>query len=330
MKKIICLFILLFFFPLINSCDILEEEPLDEILEYHITINPTEEGNLNMKYHIKWKVLDSTSEGPLEWVKIGVPNKYVSNIKSLSSSINEIKYYADSGAYIRVDLNREYYEGEVVSIDFSFLQKRIYTIKKELVEYRFIPGWFEEIKVKDLTVKWSKATTGVVNTNCDREDENYYIWSTSLDFGESINVDIQYQKQAFINISEENTYSDDDGDNSWIIAVVVFSIVIVVLFVAAIYGYIKDDGYYSYRGFSGNVHHYRWWYFHFRRRGGVDRDGKRIPPSIVNSSGGKGTSGGSCACACACACAGGGRAGCSRKDFYNPKIKVDDILKKLL
>ena len=24
----------------------------------------------------------------------------------------------------------------------------------------------------------------------------------------------------------------------------------------------------------------------------------------------------SCACACACACAGGGRAGCTKKDFY--------------
>ena len=30
-----------------------------------------------------------------------------------------------------------------------------------------------------------------------------------------------------------------------------------------------------------------------------------------------GVGGGGCACACACACAGGGRAGCSRKDFNN-------------
>ena len=31
--------------------------------------------------------------------------------------------------------------------------------------------------------------------------------------------------------------------------------------------------------------------------------------------------GGGCACACACACAGGGRAGCSRKDFYSAVIR---------
>ena len=31
----------------------------------------------------------------------------------------------------------------------------------------------------------------------------------------------------------------------------------------------------------------------------------------------------SCACACACACAGGGRAGCSKKDFYpGPKANA--------
>ena len=33
----------------------------------------------------------------------------------------------------------------------------------------------------------------------------------------------------------------------------------------------------------------------------------------------------SCACACACACAGGGRAGCSTKDFYDTKIKLKQI-----
>ena len=37
----------------------------------------------------------------------------------------------------------------------------------------------------------------------------------------------------------------------------------------------------------------------------------------------------SCACACACACAGGGRAGCSMKDFYKTNLKTDDIKKAL-
>lgn len=36
----------------------------------------------------------------------------------------------------------------------------------------------------------------------------------------------------------------------------------------------------------------------------------------------------SCACACACACAGGGRAGCSTKDFYNTGLKLEQFKRK--
>lgn len=36
----------------------------------------------------------------------------------------------------------------------------------------------------------------------------------------------------------------------------------------------------------------------------------------------------SCACACACACAGGGRAGCSTKDFYNTGLKLKQLERK--
>ena len=37
----------------------------------------------------------------------------------------------------------------------------------------------------------------------------------------------------------------------------------------------------------------------------------------------------SCACACACACAGGGRAGCSTKDFYNTNLKLRQLERKI-
>ena len=37
----------------------------------------------------------------------------------------------------------------------------------------------------------------------------------------------------------------------------------------------------------------------------------------------------SCACACACACAGGGRAGCSTKDFYNTNLKLSQLKRRI-
>ena len=44
-----------------------------------------------------------------------------------------------------------------------------------------------------------------------------------------------------------------------------------------------------------------------------------------------GSSSSSCvsSCACACACAGGGRAGCSKKDFYGTNLRTQKLNKIL-
>ncbi|MCR5300819.1 MAG: zinc ribbon domain-containing protein [Lachnospiraceae bacterium] len=56
-------------------------------------------------------------------------------------------------------------------------------------------------------------------------------------------------------------------------------------------------------------------------------------PIITSGSGGRGghssCAHSSCACACACACAGGGRAGCTTKDFYNTDLKLSALAKAL-
>ncbi len=44
--------------------------------------------------------------------------------------------------------------------------------------------------------------------------------------------------------------------------------------------------------------------------------------SSGRSGGGHSCAHSSCACACACACAGGGRAGCTNKDFYNTNLRL--------
>ena len=84
------------------------------------------------------------------------------------------------------------------------------------------------------------------------------------------------------------------------------------------------------RGFIG-----RRYYGHFLMRYGRSHRGKGYHgngsviarPNPPSSSGG--SSGGGFSCACACACAGGGRAGCSKKDFYNTNLKSDEIIKCL-
>lgn len=45
---------------------------LDKILSYEVTVKPRSDATLDITYRISWQVLDSTSQGPLSWVKIGV------------------------------------------------------------------------------------------------------------------------------------------------------------------------------------------------------------------------------------------------------------------
>ena len=61
---------------------------LDEIENYTIYAEPDwEDGSVYLKYDITWKVLDSDTDGPLEWVKIGIPNSNVEEIEGYSSNI---------------------------------------------------------------------------------------------------------------------------------------------------------------------------------------------------------------------------------------------------
>lgn len=115
-------------------------KPLDEIEKEIIRIDMQSDGSMNIMYEIDWKVLDSTSDGPLSWVKIGIPNKYVEELTPLSDSIDKIRYYDSGGEYVRLDLDRKYYEGETVKIKFSIHQHRMYEEVQGGYEYRFIPG----------------------------------------------------------------------------------------------------------------------------------------------------------------------------------------------
>lgn len=129
------------------------KEPLDEIQQYNLTVNMRNDGTMDIQYHIEWKVLDDTSEGPLTWVKVGIPNDKVDEITALSDNIDKIDYYEEGRlTYVKIDFDREYKENEIITFDFSIHQSYMYTIDKEdhLLRYSFTPGWFDEAEVKVL------------------------------------------------------------------------------------------------------------------------------------------------------------------------------------
>ncbi len=265
-------------------------EALDEIKSYVITVDMRQDGTMDIKYHLDWTVLNDTAEGPLTWVKIGIPNKHVDDIKALSANIYNIAYHSDDGSYVRVDFDRPYYAGETVSFDFSIHQSYMYTLDGN-ISYSFTPGWFDGIRVDSLKVLWNKAY--VTSSTAMGTEGEYLTWETLLDAGERYEVKVVYPMGAFV--TSNSMQAQEDGGIGDVLSVILVGAIVLI----AIFGTIN-----RYRGGFGGGGMHGHTYHHSCACAG-------------------------CACACACACAGGGRAGCSAKNFYGAGVKLHMLQDKL-
>ena len=282
-------------------------DPLDEIQNYVITVNMRPDGTMDIRYHVEWKVLDDEKEGLLSWVKIGNPNYHVDEITALSDNIKDISYLSDNGSYIRIDFDREYEKNEIVSFDYTIHQSYMYVLEENsnICRYSFTPGWFDSIEVKNIQIRWNK--TNVLESTSMKEEDNYLIWESSLGFGERLNASVKYNMDVFT-VNPDEQYTEDSGESGTSDGKkILIALIIIVVIIIIIWAFICiDDDYGNHSGFGGShttfISH----------------------SSCVRSS---------CACvhscACACACAGGGRAGCSKKDFYKTNLKTENLEKIL-
>lgn len=270
-----------------------DDGDLDEILSYLIYVNPREDGTLDMEFKITWKVLDDTTEGPLEWVKIGIPNKFVNEITALSENISDIQYNGDGGSYVRIEFKEAVYAEETITFSFQIHQTHMYQISGKKCTYVYTPGWFDEIKVDNISIFWKAEN--VSDSDAHFIQDGYLIWNGGLEKGEKFTVTIAYPVNVFdLNYNEQyREWNESEEEVGTAVIAVIIGVLILVLLFWGIYRL----SYSIHSGFGPKGH-----------RGG--RTGIR---------GGGGGCVRSCACACACACAGGGRAGCSRKDFYSAK-----------
>ena len=403
----LCLMLLV---PALSLCA--QAKDLDEILNYTITVDVNEDATLHMVYHIDWKVLDSDSEGPLEWVKIGVPNSHHSELKGLSSAVKRISGMSQNGeTYARIDLDRAYYAGEVAGIEFELTQDYLYQVdmlaEGETV-YRLTPGWFDDIKVDEMTVRWNAAKAISHEPDCTVEG-GYYTWRKPLSKGEQYRVSVTYPNDAYgfdtgkeilsgTERSSDGGYSGDgySGGGDGGIAFLGLLVVLVPIALAVFSALSRFNGTANLTGGDKKITRTKVEYYPVCQGCGAARpeganncaycgrsfikseeivEEKDIPaeekdlrrkttnglyryshdpntyirvnvinvprprpivsPGVSHSSRSSGSSHSSscfhssCACACACACAGGGRAGCTTKDFYNTDLKLRQLeLKK--
>ena len=317
-----------------------DTDNLDEILYYVIYVRPDmTDGSLYITYDIRWLVLDS-GEDEVTWVKIGIPNKYTEDIEAVSDNIEKIKYISDSGDYVRIDFDDSYEEGQIIDFSFSIHAHQLYHETGSVRRYDFTPGWFDEIDVEYIEVRWDVSqVTGDIEPRCTdgniKEDDGIVSFYGSLPARHKFKTTIDLPDKAF---EDDDTYSEElKEDKTGDVLLGIFVVVFLALicgwpFIGYLIFYIKAffwsvDAYQKGKmntfATENSIGDYMRKYRKQHHIEYCQLDNK--VHSYYQSSGRGHHGGGGCACACACACAGGGRAGCSTKDFYGTLLTTEQI-----
>lgn len=172
---------------------------LDRITNYEVTVDPRmNDGTLDITYKITWKVLDSTTEGPLEWVQIGTPNSNFDNPTALTKNIKSISKY--NGSYVRIDFDKAYHQGQFVTFKYSIHQSSMHKKSFSNCNFSFTPAWFTDIKIDKMTIKWNADE--VTKNNADATEGKYLVWRKSdMQKGEKLTADVTYKKDSFATLT---------------------------------------------------------------------------------------------------------------------------------
>lgn len=214
------------------------------------------DGSLIITYDITWKVLDSTTEGPLSWVQIGTPNSGFKNPTALTSNIKSIDQY--NGSYVKIDFNRSYIAGEQLSFRYSIEQSYMYTLSSKNCSYSFTPAWFTSAKIDNLTVKWK--SDNVKSNNSKSTDDGYLVWNwKNLTAGKKVTTKVTYKQSAFQALNkykqQSNNPSKNENSSSPFMAYIGwFFIIFFVIIISCVTGFGYGGGYYRHRGFYGGYY----------------------------------------------------------------------------
>ena len=171
--------------------------PTDEILSYEITASVLDDGTVQLQYHIDWKVLRDDI-GALEWITVGIPNGEFVDFSADSDTIADIGYSTENGSSLRIDFDRSYRAGETVSFDFTLVQDYMYQMnlfQEGQTSYVFTPGWFDDIAVDRLVIRWDSADVASFSPDCLMKN-GYHVWETSLSPGGTFKIQVNYPNDA--------------------------------------------------------------------------------------------------------------------------------------
>ena len=164
-----------------------EDGDMDYIRSYVVTVDPREDGSVDITYDIDWQVIDGDKTDYLSWVKIGLANSSVDELTPLTDTISDLQYTSDGGSYAKVVFRHRYYAPDVAAANggessvhfaFSVHQSHLFTKNDDgTANFAFAPGWFDDLSVENMQVRWHNYDGFVAdNTGVDGD---YLTW----DFG---------------------------------------------------------------------------------------------------------------------------------------------------
>ncbi|MBQ3920841.1 MAG: hypothetical protein II689_01260, partial [Firmicutes bacterium] len=190
--------------------------PTDEIRLYTVTADVNQDATVRLVYHIEWEVLESDGLGPVEWVTIGIPGNHVESTGGITDNIKSIGYEYGGGDYVRIDFNDKYYEGEIIVFEFEVVMDYMYEMNARedgYTVYYFTPGWFDEIDVDELIIRWNHDKLVEWSGDCQISD-GYNTWTTKLPMGETYGVQLTYPNDAF-EFKEGGGWKEAPADDDW-------------------------------------------------------------------------------------------------------------------
>ena len=335
----------------------------DRILSYQVDVTPdVDDGSLAIRLSFRWKALEDlpATNSQQGGVKIGIPNGSIRDMKAMSDNIADIQ---NDNSYAYVDFTQGYKAGQEFEFSFSWVQEYMYTLNNGEVAYYYTPGWFDNIRIDEMTLTWhDPAGVAGIASDGDTQNGEHILTASNMGYGDKLPLTVTYadwpttldESRSADNLpghdyDDSYDYNNTVGDffsaviGIIVLLVVLFVIVSVLTSVSRYSGgfgtrYIFVNGLWYPRGPDGRP-----------RPGSVGTKRRPQPPRNDNHRGGGfggGSRGGgfggggfgggshcacasSCACACACACAGGGRAGCSAKNLYGAIHLDPDSTEKL-
>lgn len=207
-------------------CTVTAWADYDYIDRYDVTAAPNvDDGSLTITVDLTWTALEELPYG--QELKIGVPNGSVRDEEALTDNIERLSF---DNSYMYVYLDRAYRQGETFTFSYRWVQEYMYTLSGNTVTFDYTPGWFDEARVGEMTLKWidPAGLIGDLTATADAggtaapQTGMMTITASDLGYGETMGVHAVYtdwptvlsSDNSAVNAPNDGWYDGDEDEDT--------------------------------------------------------------------------------------------------------------------